>query len=432
MMPIYAVLTNTEVFDPLQQLPLIVGAVAAAVLLIAFFIGFYKGFRRVSWGGFVWVAASAGFFLLEYFFGTENLLIHFILTFIPAEKTAACLASLAFALACILVALLLQGICSLIFRPRVKLVDKDGDRFTMDENGIEYDNEEKDYDDYEDYRSRKMLVRKGFRKPSLLGRIFGGLICAVNAAAVLVAVLAIALFIVCATPLKDGLLAPVFANDYMSLLQGYAFQYVFDFLMIGVILKTASHGFEKGFMESLRALVVGLGRVVGIGVAFYLPFSPFVLPVEEGGVEILHSYVLRCIDAATMMGLPETFAPIVGKILAGVLLFVLVLLVFALLGFILKTLAEGIESVGFFRVIDGTLACLVYMIIGVLICVFIWAAFYVIGAYGIFDVNTLLTGDSLVKKLIDACGVYIQPLLDNFNAMIAGLLTPAPAPTPAP
>lgn len=422
MMPFYALLTETQAFDPLQQLPLFIGAFAAAVLLIAFFIGFAKGFRKVSWGGLVWVAASVGFFLLEFFIGAQNPLQPLMAGFIADEATAAFLSSFAFAIACIVVALLLQGVCSLVFRPRVKLVDREGDRFTTDENGIEYDDEETDYDDYEDYRSRKMLVRKGFRKPSLLGRLLGGLICAINAAAVLIAVFAIALFVVCATPLKDGLLAPMFTNEYMPLVQQYAFQYAFDFLMIGIILKTAKCGYQKGFIESLRALVVGVGRLVGIGFAFYLPFSNMVLPVEEGGVEIVHWFVYRCIDAATIMGLPETYAPLVGQILAGVLFFVIVLIVFALLNFILKTLAEGIEGVGFFRVIDGALACVVYIIIGAAICATIWAAFYVLGAYGIFDVSALLGETSLVKKLLDACGVYIQPALDSFNAMVAGLI----------
>ncbi len=425
MMPLYALLTNTEAADPLQNLPIFVGVFAAVVLLIAFFIGFYKGFRRVGWGGFVWVVTSAGFFLLEHFLGAANPLKPILATFIADETTATFLSSFAFALACILVGLLLQGICSVLLRPRVKMVKPEGDRFTTDENGIEYEEEEKDYDDYEDYRSRKMLVRKGFGKPSIFGRIFGGLICMINAAAVLVVVLAIALFIICATPLKDGVLAPVFANEYMSFVQEYAFKYAFDFLMIGFILKKARNGFEKGFMESLRALVIGVGRIVGIALAFYLPFSPLVLPAEQGGVEILHLYVYRCMDAASMMGLPQTIAPIVGQIIAGLLLFVLVLLVFALLNFILKTLTDVVNNIGFFRVIDGALACPVYLIIGLAICVLVCAAFYVVGAYGIFDVKTLLVGDSLVQKLLDLCGVYIQPALDNFNAMIAGLIPAA-------
>lgn len=425
MMPIYALLTNTEAFDPLQQLPIIIGAFAAVVILIAFFIGFYKGFRRVRWGGVVWIAASAGFFLLEYFLGETNPLKAVVAAFVVDEATASLLSSLTLALGCILVALLLQGICSKLFRPSIKRVYKEGDRFTMDENGIEYDDEEQDYDDYEDYRSRTMLVRKGFRKPSIFGRIFGGLICAINAAAVLVAVLAVALFVVCVTPLRDGALAPVFANEYMGLVQTYAFQYAFDFLIIGFIVAIARKGFEKGFIESVRILLVKVGRLVGIIFAFYLPFSPLIVPVEQGGVEIVSSYVYCCIDAATAMGFPETLAPIVGQILAAVLLCVIVLLVLALLNFILKTLAEGIESVGFFRTIDGMLACLVYLVIGAIVCALVWAAFYVLSAYGILDVSAVLLDNTITTKLFNACGVYIQPALDNFSAMLAGLI-PAP------
>lgn len=422
MMPFNAILTDTESFESLQIVPLILGAIVATALLIAFFIGFYKGYRRVSWGGLVWVVASAGFFLLEYFLGAINPLKPIMATIFTDEATVAFLASFALALACILVALLLQGVCSLLFRPRVKCVNREGDRFTMDENGIEYDDEDKDYDDYEDYRSRKMLVRKGFGRPSLFGRFLGGLICVINVAAVCVTVLAIALFVVCVTPLKDGLLAPVFEIEFMQFVQQYAFTYAFDFLMIGFILRTARHGFEKGFMESVRVLVVGVGRIVGIGFAFYLPFSSLILPVDQGGIEIVHSYVFRCIDATLMMGLPETIAPIVGQILAGVLLFVLVLLVFALLNFILKTLAEGIEGVGFFRVIDGTLACVVYTVVGVAICAIVCSVLYAIGAYGIFDVNVLFVGDSLAGKMFNLGKVYIQPALDNFNAMLRGLV----------
>ena len=419
MMLFYALLTHTKDFKPLQNLPLIVGAVATAVLFIAFFIGVSKGLRRVSWGGLVWIATSAGFFLLEYFLGADNLFKPLIAMRIADQPTATCLSSLVLALACIVAALLLHGICSLLFRPRVKFVDKDGNRFTVDEHGVANDNEE-DYGDEDDEDGNSVCKR--FRKPSFLGRIFGGLICSINVAAIFVAVLAIALLIICATPLKDGWFAPVFANGYMLLVQEYAFKYAFDFLMIGLILKTARSGFKEGFIESLRVLLVSVGRFVGIGFAFYLPFSPFALPVEQGGVGILHSYVLRCIDAAAVMGLSETLAPIVGKILAAVLLFVLVLLGFAILNFVLKTIAKGIDGVGFFRVIDGSLACLVYLIIGVAICVLVCSVLYVFSAYDIFDVSGLLEENSLVKKLFDVCGIYIQPALDHFNAMIVGLI----------
>ena len=422
MMPFHALLINTEAFNLLQELPMLIGMAAAVLLLIAFFIGFAKGFRKVGWGGIVWVAASGGYFLLERSFGEENPLNPIFATVITDNATAAFLASFVCAMGCILLALLLQGVCSLLFRPRIKLVAKDKNQYTRDENGIEYEVDDKEFDDYEDYHSGKMVVRKGMRKPSFFGRLFGGLICTVNLAAVLVAVLSVALFGVCAMRFNEGLLAPAFQNEYMPFVQEYAILYAFDFLMIGLILKTARKGFEKGFMDSFRLLVIGVGRLVAIGFAFYIPFSGMALSAEEGGIEIAHAFVSRCIDAAQMMGLPETYAPIVGQLLAGILLFVLVLIAFAILRFFLKTITEAIDGIGLFRMVDGVLACVTYLAIGAAICTLIGVAFYVVGAYGIFDINTLIGKTSLVKKLLDACGVYIQPALDSFNAMVAGFI----------
>ena len=417
MMPSYALLTNTEAFNLLQELPALIGGFAAVVLLIAFFIGFKKGFRKVSWGGVVWVGASVGFFLLEGSFAEGNPLKPLFSTVMEAEATATLLASLVFASACVAVALLLQGICSLLFRPRIKLVDKDKCHYTRDKAATDGG-----CDDYEKYSSRKVVVRKGMHKPSVFARAFGGLICAINVATVLIAVLSAALFTVCATRLNEGLLAPAFANENMLRVQEYAFNYAFDFLMIGLILKIARSGFEKGCIDSLRLLVIGVGRLVAIGFAFYVPFSAMALSVEEGGVRILHSFVNRCIGAAKMMGLPETYAPLVGKLLAGILLFVLVLIVFAILSVFFKKLTAAVDGISAFRVGDGVLACSIYLVIGVAICACIGVVFYVLGAYGIFDVNTLIGETSLAKKLLDVCGLYVQPVLDSFNAMVAGLL----------
>ena len=418
MMPFYALLTNTEAFDLLQKLPIFIGAFAAVVLFVAFVIGCAKGFRKMSWGGCVWIAASGGYFLLERAFGEENPLKPVLSNVIEGEQTLTFMASFLCALACVVVALALQGVCSLLFRPRMKLVDKEKCHYTRDKAATD-DN----CDDYEKFSSRKVVVRKGMGKPSFFGRVLGGLIGAMNMAALLAALLSLALLAVCATRLNEGFFAPAFQNEYMPRLQDYALRYTFDFLMIGCILKTARSGFEKGFMQSLRFLAIGVGRLLGVGFAFYAPFSSMALSVEEGGVRILHSYVYRCIEAAKMMGLPETYAPLVGKLLAGVLLCVLVLIVFAVFSFFFKRLTEAIDRLKVMRMIDGMFACVIYLAIGAAICAAIGSVFYALGAYGIFDMNTVLSKTSLVKKMIDACGVYIQPMIDSFNDMVAGFIS---------
>ncbi len=422
MTPVYAILTDSASIDIMEKLPLIVAAVAAAVLLITFFVGFFKGFRRVSWSGLVWLFAGTAYFLVESFLVETNPVFALLEGMELGAEITAFGASFVLALACILVSLLLYGVFSLLFRPRVKRVRRSGDLFNSDENGIEYDDEEVDYDDYENYRSTTILVRKGYGKPTVFGRIFGGLICAINAATVLFIVLAVALFFMGGTSLRDTTFAALYEQEIIVLLTDYVFAYGLDFLMIGVIVKLACKGYQNGFVSSVRSLFGTVGGLAALVLGFWLPFSAFALPLEEGGVEMLNAYVVRCEGAATAMGLPIDFAPIVGKILAGLILFVFLMLVVWLIGFLLRSLAEGIEGVGFFRVIDGALACVTYLLIGVAVCILIWAVWYALGSYGIFNVDKLFTGECLSKKLYDACGVYIQPALDTLQETLSGLI----------
>ena len=91
--------------------------------------------------------------------------------------------------------MLLHGILALVLRPKRKYVPKDADVFTKDDDWVEYDDEADDYDDYEQYASRKLVQKSGYAKPTIVGRIFGGLTCMVNCAMVLAAVILFTLFV---------------------------------------------------------------------------------------------------------------------------------------------------------------------------------------------------------------------------------------------
>ena len=67
MLPLSSILTAaaTGEVDLQQLLPTILIVVCGIVLLIAFFVGFAKGWRRVSWAGCVWLVACLAFFLLH-------------------------------------------------------------------------------------------------------------------------------------------------------------------------------------------------------------------------------------------------------------------------------------------------------------------------------------------------------------------------------
>lgn len=386
----------------MDSLPTVVGVVCAVVLVVALIVGFVKGWRRVSWSGLVWLAAGAAFIFAE-----PKLSAAF--SFVPAPYGTLLCAGV-----CIVAALLLYGVCSLLFRPHYKWIKKDAARFTMDENGIDYDEEIEDYDDYEDYEERKLLVQKGGRTPSFFGRLFGGVFCVVNTAAVLAAVLSVVLLVLGATSLGTTTLAPLFENEIVVKINGFVKPYALDLLVLGIIVVTACKGYKAGLLHSIRTLVLGVGMAAAVGVSFWLPFSKF---AAADGNPFLHGTATQCINALSKIGVPETIAPIAGQVLMGVLLCVVAVLLVNLIGWALKKLAEAIDSVAFFRTLDGCVSCLLYMLIGVAICAALWVILYALDYYGILlSVNNLFTEKSALSNgLYTLCETYFKPLLDGLQ-----------------
>lgn len=361
--------------------PVILGAGAAcgAIILIAFIIGFVKGFRRVSWSGAVWLAAGVAFGLVS--------------KKLPAGDAKQ---TLLIAGGCILGALVLYGVFSLIFRPRQKWVKKKSDRFTKDKYGIKYDEDVLDYDDYEDYESRKVLVTKGMGTPNIFGRLFGGVICAINVIMILYAVIGGVLLFVSSVELGEiAFLTELLSDKHVLKIKDSAINRWTDVITIGIIVHMACKGYEAGFIDSFRSLVIGLGRLAGFGFSFYLPFSPW---AKKGA---LATYTARFIGVAEKISLDGTVATIVGKVLFGLVLCVLVMIVLALLNKALEKIAEGIENVSLFRVFDGSLSCLIYFALGVAVCAVAWAGLYTMTHYEIIQATDFFTPASTFSN-----GIY--------------------------
>ena len=62
----------------LEKLPLLVLALVCAVAVIAFFIGFEKGFRWVNWEGALWFGAAAVYFVIDRLAGEQNFLTNLV------------------------------------------------------------------------------------------------------------------------------------------------------------------------------------------------------------------------------------------------------------------------------------------------------------------------------------------------------------------
>ena len=148
---------------------------------------------------------------------------------------------------------------------------------------------DEDYDDYEKFESRKMIVRSGYNTPSIVGRFMGGLICMINTAAVFIVVLSVSLFLINTTPLKDGVLSVLYETPAVVLLVEYASKYALDLLFIGVMAAIACKGRKNGLLETVRSRLVNLGSIVAVALCFYLPFSPFASSVPGVG-----ALTLRC------------------------------------------------------------------------------------------------------------------------------------------
>ncbi len=427
MLPLSSILTAaaTGSVDLMQLLPTILIAVCGIILLIAFFVGFSKGWRRVSWAGCVWLVACLAFFLLQ-----SNIGEAFSQTLAPVlaglaleGSIVAFAAAFVLALGCIVVALLLYGIFSLIFRPRMSSIYANEDRFTRDEEGFEYDEDYLDYDDYEDYETREMPYRRGYGTPSFLGRLTGALLCIVNVASVLLTVFAVAVLVLGATTLKDGALQPFFQMEQVQLVMPYITKYAMDVFVIGILVAFACKGRRTGFVESIRVLIVNIGTIVAIVACFYLPFSPYAAAPDQGGVELLNGYVVKCQEALISL-VPGQIGIIVGNIMAGLLLAIIVGIVMAVLNWILKTLVDAVEGIGFFRAIDGSLAVLVYLVIGTVVCALIWSFLLILARYQIINTADLFSQDALLSNgLFDTVKAYVEPLLVQLEEGIKGIFS---------
>lgn len=390
-------------------LPYVIAGVVALALVIAFCIGVAKGFRRVSWSGLVWLAAFIGFVLLEKYGVAARL-------FAPLGAFA----TLACAVGCLLIALVLYAVFALLLRPKRVKVARAGDRVLLDKNGFEFEAESVEYDDYDDYEFDDRFYKK-YKKPTVFGRLLGGLFCLVNTAAVAATVIAVALMVVHGT--KIGAATPalyemkVFGFAFVPALLPFVVDYALDFLFMGIALGIALKGRRQGFFESLRVLLMKVGALAAVVLCFYLPFSAY---VAEGN--ILGKALYKCTQFVEYFGLNGMLAPIVAKLVTGVLFSIFVIAAFILLNWLFKKLVRAVDGVGVLRTVDSVLACLVYFAIGLVVAALVVALAYVLNHYGIFSTVAVTSGKSLISQnLFGLFEIYVEPILTQIDGAVKGI-----------
>ncbi len=418
-------------------LPVIVIAICSAVLLICFIVGYNKGGKQVSWAGVVWLCAAVVYCFIQGLFGkamSQGLHDTLANLAIKSGQTGQALTNLtdgltsfipAFIIAFIVIVIVMitYGILSIYLRPRVKMIEKNADSFTMDEDGVEYDQDYEDYDDYESYTTRKMPMRINCETPGFGTRLIGGFLCLINGLMVVGTILALFLFLLDATSLKDGALSALYevkVGEFAPIpaLVGFSYRYALDVFLIGIIIAFICKGRRTG----LSGALCGFVKFFGLFAAFfclYLPFSPWAV---EGGPKLLYGLTTRCVNAGQSIfgaGALGWLAPIVGKLFAGLLLMIVVIVITVLLNWVLTKVATWSCENSVAKIIDGTAAAILYLFIGIAVCLLVWAFWYLLARYGIFNVQELFTEQSsLSSGLFKLMGGIIEPLLVTIDQML--------------
>ena len=336
-----------------------VGA-AALIVIIAFCVGFSKGFTRLSWGALIWTGACALFFVLEKKFHASNPVLKMGLMnkFDPLVRDFA--STLSIALVSVLAAVAVFGLLALLARPKRKR-RKTVVRYYEDDEDEDIDDEDYDEDEMPRRMKNGAIVEK---KPCTFNRILGGIVCIFNAALAIAAAACILLVIFEVTPLKTGALKNVFDSAAVAKTWKYIHTYTLDFVMIGIVAAMGYGGYKTGVLRGFRSVFLTVGYIAAIGVAFWLPFSKFAVEKEWlSFVGKLSGYFERLI----LKGLPEAVAPVLGKVACGLVLCVGFCIAVAIVGLLLKLIQKAVAQVAVLRFIDGVLSTLLMMALGAVI-----------------------------------------------------------------
>ena len=183
------------------------------------------------------------------------------------------------------------------------------------------------------------------------------------------------------TPVTD-----LFALPIVLQFEKIALNYAMDAFFIGIVIAFSCLGRRKGFLDTLRILLPIL-CVLGTCYCFYLPFSARATNPDK---VLLYGLIARCIEAMKSITGWILVAPILGKLLAGILMVVCVISLYALLNWLLGKAVKWTKSRRFTRDTDGVMAFGIWFIVGLVVCFVVWVVWCILARYGIFNVQELL------------------------------------------
>ncbi len=381
-----------------KKLPTIVLIACGVLLVLAFLIGVAKGYHNVGKGGFYWALAGGGFMLVYKFLGNKNPLSKLV-----GGKLAGlsgCIWGLVLVVGCVLVALLLRGIFAVLFQPQEDWIKKENASrygFEFEIDGID------DFPETGSMRGAKRIVH-GRDKIGIFGRLFGGLLCVINTAVVLAAVLGVALLVATGFGYRYAVIAETLKVKLVKTLVDYALIYALDLFTVGIVFWAGYKGFKTGAVGVTRAVLVKLGVLIVVIGGFAIPFIS-----KTESLYVFKIVINRCLKLFAKMN--PTLGAICGRAVAGALFVAVGLVIIAILNALLKMLTDNIEETTVIRVIDGVVASVVYVIIGVVLCAIMWAVLYIFDYCGIMQIKELFEGRAAFAK---ECYAGAEKVLKSF------------------
>lgn len=370
-------------------------AIGAAVLIVI--LALVAGFS-MGWGPLTWAGACALFVVLELHFHDKNPILKIGAVEKLAPGVRDLVSTLSIAVVCIIAALAVFGIISMIVGP----------------HGDPEDEDEKDSDLDEGEKGRVVLKRRGGKRIFAASPVLSVLVTIVNAAVLALAMESLALVVVSLTPLKTGALKNVFENTLVANNWKYIHSYAFDFLIIGVLAAFAHAGFKRGMLRG--GLIVTIAFIAAIIVSFWLPFSKF---AGEGAAFAFIGKGSDYFGDLIAKALPEQVSVVLGKVACGLVSCVALCIAVALVGLILRLIVSGVKRFFVFRLVDGVLSMAVMFAVGAFFCVLIMALLYILGHFEVFDASQLFGENaSLSKGIFAAFDEYLKPWLEKLSESI--------------
>ncbi len=383
--------------DVIKRAPLVITIACAIVAAIAFLIGFAKGFRRVGWGCLTCLVATGVFILFNILLVKSKLVLNINMEGTLDERA---LTTFLVATVSIVLTLVAYGLLSWLLRPSYKIVHRNPVSYKY---GIEI---EDDYSEYDDVAEPRFVEWKHAGRPTIVGRLIGGTICAVNTLGVLAIVVSVILIVINATMLGSTELSAAMNVRATKIMLDFAQKYALDFITISAIVLIAFKGYKKGLVGSIRSLVISYGgTILGI-LAFILPF------MNSGILFFTPKLVQRC--TSLLGGVPEMFRALAGKLLAGILIFCFFMILLALINYLLGKLSYVVIHLKPVRMVDGAIACFLYFLLGIIVCIGVWCLLYALDYCGLLHISEAFSEESsLAGSLFKLAETWVKPAIDK-------------------